>query len=88
SPAHAETYYKLAVPGDPVTITGSPAAGIWDDGWTQWFLSWQHLLHGSATHLAVKAGPSGSTFVNPATLPPVPHTRVTVTSKPGNYRSR
>jgi lipoprotein-anchoring transpeptidase ErfK/SrfK len=88
SPAHAETYYKLAVPGDPVTVTGSPAAGIWDDGWTQWFLSWQHLLHGSATHLAVKAGPSGSTFVNPATLPPVAHTRATVTSKPGNYRSR
>jgi lipoprotein-anchoring transpeptidase ErfK/SrfK len=24
SPAHAKTYYKLAVPGDPVTIVGSP----------------------------------------------------------------
>ena len=27
SPANAETYYKLAVPGDPVTITGSPRGG-------------------------------------------------------------
>ena len=28
SPANAETYYKLAVPGDPVTITGSPRGGV------------------------------------------------------------
>ncbi len=30
SPAHTETYYKLEVPGDPVTVTGSPrrAPGI------------------------------------------------------------
>ena len=49
SPADAETYYKLAVPGDPVTITGSPRAGAWDNGWTVWFLSWNQLLHGSAT---------------------------------------
>ena len=29
SPAHAQTYYELAVPGDPVTITASPRAGAW-----------------------------------------------------------
>ena len=69
SPAHAETYYKMAAPGDPITIWGSPKAGTWDNGWTMWFLSWQQYLKGSALHEAVEAGPGGSTFVDPATLP-------------------
>ena len=69
-PAAAETYYKLAVPGDPITITGSPRPGTWDDGWTEWFLSWNQLLAGSALHEAVVAGPHGSAFVNPSTLSP------------------
>ena len=69
SPADAETYYNLAVPGDPITIMGSPKAGTWDNGWTEWFLSWPQYLQGSALHEAVQAGPGGSTFVNPATLP-------------------
>jgi lipoprotein-anchoring transpeptidase ErfK/SrfK len=69
SPADAETYYKLAVPGDPITITGSPKAGKWDNGWTMWFLSWQQYLKGSALGQAVEAGPGGSTFVSPAALP-------------------
>jgi lipoprotein-anchoring transpeptidase ErfK/SrfK len=69
SPARAETYYNLADPGDPITIMGSPRAGTWDNGWTYWFLSWTQLLKGSATGQAVQAGPSGSTFVAPATLP-------------------
>ena len=60
SPAHAETYYNLAVPGDPVTVTNSPVAGTWDDGWTEWFLTWNQLLRGSATHEAVQAGPSAA----------------------------
>ena len=68
SPADAETYYNLAVPGDPITITGSPKAGRWDDGWTQWFLSWPEYLQGSALHEAVQAGPDGSTFVDPESL--------------------
>jgi hypothetical protein len=67
-PAAAETYYKLAVPGDPITITNSPKAGTPDNGWTEWFLTWNQLLAGSATHEAVEAGPTGSTFVTPATL--------------------
>jgi len=70
SPADAETYYNLAVPGDPITIKGSPRDGTWDNGWTMWFLSWPQYLKGSALHEAVQAGPGGSTFVNPATLPP------------------
>ena len=68
SPEHAQTYYELAVPGDPVTVTGSPKAGKWDDGWTVWFLSWGELLHGSALHKAVKVGPQGSSFVAPSSL--------------------
>jgi lipoprotein-anchoring transpeptidase ErfK/SrfK len=69
SPTDAETYYHLAVPGDPITIMGSPRGGTWDNGWTEWFLSWQQYLNGSALHEAVEAGPNGSTFVDPATLP-------------------
>ena len=69
SPEHAQTYYELAVPGDPVTVTGSPKAGKWDDGWTVWFLSWSKLLHGGALHKAVKVGTKGSTFVAPSSLP-------------------
>ena len=70
APADAETYYNLAVPGDPITIGGSPRGGAWDNGWTMWFLSWSQYLKGSALHEAVEAGPGGSTFVDPATLPP------------------
>ena len=69
SPADAETYYNLAVPGDPITIMGSPKGGTWDNGWTEWFLSWPQYLSGSALHQAVQAGPGGSTFVDPASLP-------------------
>ena len=69
-PPDAVIYYKLAVPGDPITITGSPRPGTWDNGWTEWFLSWNQLLSGSALHEAVVAGPQGSTFVQPSTLSP------------------
>jgi lipoprotein-anchoring transpeptidase ErfK/SrfK len=69
SPARAAIYYNLAVPGDPITITDSPKAGKWDNGWTHWFLSWRQLLAGSATHQAVQVGPDGSTFVDPSTVP-------------------
>ena len=65
SPADAEIFYKMAVPGDPVKITGSPRAGEWDNGWTQWFLPWKRYVRGSALHEAVKAGPHGSTFIGP-----------------------
>ena len=71
SPAHAETYYNMELPGDPVTVTSSPVAGTWDNGWTEWFLSWKQLLKGSALHEAVVAGPDGSSFVAPSTLAPV-----------------
>jgi lipoprotein-anchoring transpeptidase ErfK/SrfK len=70
SPADAQAYYQLAVPGDPITIVGSPTGGTWDNGWTQWFLSWPQLLQGSALHEAVVARSTGSVFVNPASIPP------------------
>jgi lipoprotein-anchoring transpeptidase ErfK/SrfK len=69
SPAHAETYYKMEHPGDPVTVTGSPRAGTPGNGWTEWFISWWQWLRGSATGDAVVAGPTGSSLVSPASLP-------------------
>ena len=84
SPADAETYYNLAVPGDPITIAGSPKAGTWDNGWTEWFLSWPDFLAGSALHQAVVAGPSGSTFVDPASLPASTATAPLQTAPAGN----
>jgi lipoprotein-anchoring transpeptidase ErfK/SrfK len=68
SPENAKTYYNLAGFGDPVTITGSPKAGTWGNGWTVWFLTWKELLDGTATGQAVQAGPKGSSFVEPSTL--------------------
>jgi lipoprotein-anchoring transpeptidase ErfK/SrfK len=72
SPGDAEVYYKMAVPGDPVKVTGSPRAGTWDNGWTMWFLPWNGWVRGSALHEAVQAGPHGSTFVSPSPPPPQP----------------
>lgn len=68
-PAAAKTYYQLEVPGDPVTIVGSPLAGDPANGWTDWFYTWSRVLAGSALHQAVVAGPGGSRFVDPSTLP-------------------
>ncbi len=87
SPYHAEVYYHLAVPGDPITVAHSPAAGRWDDGWTEWFLTWQQFLRGSATHLAVEVGPQGSSLVDPATLPAVQVRPPLGTSRAHNNRA-
>ena len=65
SPANAETFYNMAVPGDPVTIAGSPRAGTWGNGWTMWFLPWRQWLRGSALHQAVRVGRHGSRPVRP-----------------------
>ena len=75
-PVDAEIFYKMAVPGDPVKITGSPRAGQWDNGWTQWFLPWRAYVRGSALHEAVRTGPRGSTFIRR------PSRRVAVTPAP------
>jgi lipoprotein-anchoring transpeptidase ErfK/SrfK len=69
SPANAQTYYMMSVPGDPVTITDSPRGGVWGNGWTVWFLTWKQYVRGSALHRALRVGPHGSTPVDPASLP-------------------
>jgi len=84
-PAAAQTYYDMSIPGDPITVTASTAGGRWDDGWTQWFLSWSAYLKGSATGEAVQAGPQGSTFVSPSTLPASTATVPLGTSATGNF---
>jgi lipoprotein-anchoring transpeptidase ErfK/SrfK len=86
-PEAAIIYYNLAVPGDPITITASTAAGKWDNGWTEWFLTWSQYLKGSALGEAVEAGPQGSTFVSPALLPLDTATAPLGTSAPGNYHA-
>jgi lipoprotein-anchoring transpeptidase ErfK/SrfK len=85
SPEHAAMYYNLAVPGDPVTVIGSPHAGQWGDGFTVWFKSWKQLLKGSALGMAVQAGPSGSTFVSPSSVTETPETSRLLGPKPDNY---
>ena len=84
-PADAETYYKMEVPGDPVTVTGSPRAGVWDNGWTPWFLPWSKYLQGSALNEAVEAGPGGSTFVSPSAVPASTATAPIGAPDPGNW---
>ena len=84
APADAETYYDLVVPGDPITITGSPRPGTRDNGWTEWFLNWNQYLEGSALHEAVVAGPHGSTFVRYASLTPNKATAPLETAEAGN----
>ena len=69
-PSNAATYYNWSIPGDPVTVTGSPKSGSWDDGYTCWFLSWKELWKGSALHKAVRVGPDGSTLVKPSKIRP------------------
>ena len=86
-PEDATTYYNMSIPGDPITITNSTAAGKWDDGWTPWFLSWTQYLGGSALHEAVMAGPQGSKFVAPSALPASTATAPLGTSAPGNYNA-
>ena len=70
SPQAAQTYYEMEVPGDPVTVQGSPRGGTWGNGWTVWFLSFKQLWGGSALHRAVVATRHGSVFVRPASLRP------------------
>ncbi|HEY8047012.1 MAG TPA: Ig-like domain-containing protein [Streptosporangiaceae bacterium] len=88
SPQHAAMYYNLATPGDPVTVTGSPKPGRWDDGFTVWFLTWKRLLKGSATGQAVQVTASGSTFVSPSSVTQTPETSRLAGAKPDNYAAQ
>ena len=86
-PADAEAYYKMEIPGDPVTVTGSPRAGTFDNGWTEWFLPWDKYLQGSALHAAVETGPGGSTFVSPSSVPASTATAPLSTADPQNWHA-
>jgi lipoprotein-anchoring transpeptidase ErfK/SrfK len=89
-PYAAAIYYNMEVPGDPVVVTGSRVKGAWDDGWTEWFLSWSKLLQGSATGDAVSAGPNGSQFVSPDSLnspSPSPSTSARASGTPSAHAS-
>jgi len=83
-PAAAEIYYNMAVPGNPVTVTGSPVAGTPGDGWTDWFNSWSQVVANSATHQAVSAGPGGSSFLRPSAAPASTATAPLGRPAPGN----
>ncbi|MGH3244780.1 MAG: Ig-like domain-containing protein, partial [Trebonia sp.] len=87
APDAAQAYYNLSVPGNPITITSSPKAGKWDDGWTEWFSSWNSYVKGSAIHMAVQAGPKGSKFVKPSSLPADTATAPLGTSVISNYQA-
>ena len=85
-PADAEIYYKMAVPGDPVTITGSPRAGVWDNGWTHVV----PVLEAGTSRAArctrpYEAGPRGSTFVSPASVPATSAAAPLGAPNPGNW---
>jgi lipoprotein-anchoring transpeptidase ErfK/SrfK len=86
-PEDAQIYYQMAIPGDPITITNSPKAGKWDDGWTEWFLGWNDYLQGSATHMAVEASPNGSKFVSPSSLPSDTASTPVETATAGNFQA-
>jgi lipoprotein-anchoring transpeptidase ErfK/SrfK len=78
-PSYAPIYYNMELPGSPVKVSGSPAAGVFGDGWTDWFLSWDKMVAKSATKMAVMAGPDSSRFVSPDTpTPPSPAPSSTV----------
>jgi lipoprotein-anchoring transpeptidase ErfK/SrfK len=87
SPENAKTYYGMSVPGDPITVAGSPRAGTWGNGWTVWFLTWPQYVQGSALHQAVRAGPKGSRFVDPKDVGKAHAKAPLGTSKPGNSES-
>jgi len=87
SPWNAQWYYERAVPGDPITITGSPIAGQQGDGYTEWFYTWKQLLNHSVTGMAVQTGPTGSTLVDPSTVPAQTAATYLTGSKPHNFRA-
>lgn len=87
SPSNSKTYYQMEIPGDVVTVTGSPAPGVRGDGYTDWFLGWSDIMSQSATHMAVQAGPDGSKLVDPASLPADPGKSPITTSAPRNAKA-
>ncbi len=85
SPTDATIYYNMAVPGDPVKVSGSPRAGDWDNGWTMWFKPWDQWVSGSALHQAVQVSSAGSTFVSASA--PAPNAAAAPLGASNSYRA-
>ena len=51
----------------------------------EWFMPWSQYVKGSALDEAVQAGPQGSTFVSPSSLPADTATAPLQTSAAGNF---
>jgi hypothetical protein len=62
---NAEWLFNLTHLGDPVIVKGTERQLDWGDGWTDWNVSWEQYLKGSALPRAgasagASAGPSPS----------------------------
>ena len=85
SPADAEAYSDAPSLVTRTPIEGSPKGGTWDDGWTEWFLSWPQYLQGSPPACGhAQRGPDGSTFVSPSSLAASTATAPLETSRANN----
>jgi len=48
STANAKWMYENSHVGDPVTVKNTKRKLVWGDGWTDWNVSWDSYLKGSA----------------------------------------
>jgi lipoprotein-anchoring transpeptidase ErfK/SrfK len=56
SPADAQWFYTLSRRGDIVVVTGTPRPLASGNGWTDWNMTWQQWVAGSATNADEAAG--------------------------------
>ncbi|MFG2044125.1 Ig-like domain-containing protein [Dactylosporangium sp. NPDC048998] len=61
SPANAEWLWKQTLIGDPVIIRNTEEHVKWGNGWTDWDVSWDEYVKGSAVPYQPPAPPSAST---------------------------
>jgi lipoprotein-anchoring transpeptidase ErfK/SrfK len=69
SMAHATWLYSQTRIGDPVIVKNTEQHVKWGNGWTDWDVSWEQYVKGSAipyTPPAASASPSASTSASPA----------------------
>ncbi|HEY2950094.1 MAG TPA: L,D-transpeptidase, partial [Micromonosporaceae bacterium] len=48
SPTNAQWLFSITHIGDPVIVKGTERGLDWGDGWTDWNVSWEEYLKGSA----------------------------------------
>jgi lipoprotein-anchoring transpeptidase ErfK/SrfK len=60
STENAQWLFSVTHLGDPVLVKGTERGLTWGDGWTDWNVSWEDYLKGSALHTAAPAvSPTG-----------------------------